>query len=119
MRSLGSFRRAIVIVAAVLATGAVSNEASAQQRKFSFGYDQPHTTGYGIAADIFNAKLMELSGGLCSVTRTTPSSCVDSTNWVAIELARLLAVKPGLHRSCTGPQRLESTGSLDTRERAR
>src|SRR6266581_6060477 len=63
MHSLGSFRRAIVIVAAVLATAAVSNEASAQQRKFSFGYDQPHTTGYGIAADIFNAKLMELSGG--------------------------------------------------------
>src|SRR5260370_12410918 len=63
MHSLESLRRAIVIVAAVLATAAVSNEASAQQRKFSFGYDQPHTTGYGIAADIFNPKLMGLSGG--------------------------------------------------------
>jgi TRAP-type C4-dicarboxylate transport system substrate-binding protein len=35
----------------------------AQQRKFSFGYDQPRSTGYGIAGDIFHAKLMELSGG--------------------------------------------------------
>ena len=33
------------------------------QRKLSFAYDQPHTTAYGIAADIFEAKLKELSGG--------------------------------------------------------
>jgi len=63
MHSLRSLPRAIAIAAALLATAAVPNESSAQQRKFSFGYDQPHTTGYGIAADIFNAKLMELSGG--------------------------------------------------------
>jgi tripartite ATP-independent transporter DctP family solute receptor len=30
---------------------------------YSFGYDQPHTTGYGIAGDLFNAKLTELSHG--------------------------------------------------------
>ena len=36
---------------------------AAAQRKFSFAYDQPHTTAYGIAADIFEAKLKELSGG--------------------------------------------------------
>src|SRR5713226_2447165 len=63
MLSLGSLRRAIVIAAALLATAAVSNEACAQQRKFSFGYDQQHTTGYCISADLFNANLMELSGG--------------------------------------------------------
>src|SRR5208282_1861835 len=30
---------------------------------YRFGYDQPHTTGYGIAADIFADKLKELSKG--------------------------------------------------------
>ena len=45
---------------------AVSTNANAQ-RKFTFGYDQPHSTAYGIAADMFNAKLMELSGGKMSI----------------------------------------------------
>ena len=35
----------------------------AQTKHFSFGYDQPHTTGYGVAGDTFNAKLSELSKG--------------------------------------------------------
>ena len=39
------------------------------QRKFSFGYDQPHTTAYGIAADIFDAKLKELSRGTLSINQ--------------------------------------------------
>jgi TRAP-type transport system periplasmic protein len=30
---------------------------------YRFGYDQPHTTGYGVAADIFADKLKELSKG--------------------------------------------------------
>ena len=37
--------------------------AAADTRHFSFGYDQPHTTGYGIAGDLFAAKLDELSKG--------------------------------------------------------
>ena len=45
---------------------AVTTEANAQ-RKFTFGYDQPRTTAYGIAADIFDAKLKELSGGKMSI----------------------------------------------------
>ncbi|HUA52319.1 MAG TPA: TRAP transporter substrate-binding protein [Candidatus Sulfotelmatobacter sp.] len=36
---------------------------AADVRHFSFGYDQPRTTGYGIAADIFGKKLDELSKG--------------------------------------------------------
>src|SRR5438270_13913458 len=36
---------------------------AAGERHFSFGYDQPHTTGYGIVADMFAAKLGELSKG--------------------------------------------------------
>ena len=58
-----SCARAAIVIAALLTAAVPTNEAAAQQRKFSFGYDQPHSTGYGIAADIFNAKLMELSGG--------------------------------------------------------
>jgi tripartite ATP-independent transporter DctP family solute receptor len=37
------------------------------QRKFTFAYDQPHATAYGIAGDIFDAKLKELSGGKMSI----------------------------------------------------
>jgi len=55
--------RVVILAAALLAAAVVTKDAAAQQRKFSFGYDQPHSTGYGIAGDIFNAKLMELSGG--------------------------------------------------------
>jgi tripartite ATP-independent transporter DctP family solute receptor len=33
------------------------------QKHYSFGYDQPHTTAYGIAGDTFAAKLSELSKG--------------------------------------------------------
>jgi tripartite ATP-independent transporter DctP family solute receptor len=57
-------------VLAALAFGAAAlalpTDASAQ-RKFTFGYDQPKTTAYGIAADIFDAKLKELSGGKLSI----------------------------------------------------
>ena len=45
---------------------AVSTDANAQ-KKYTFGYDQPHATAYGIAADMFNAKLMELSKGTMSI----------------------------------------------------
>lgn len=37
--------------------------AHAQVHHYTFGYDQPHTTGFGIAGDMFNAKLSELSHG--------------------------------------------------------
>jgi TRAP-type C4-dicarboxylate transport system substrate-binding protein len=36
---------------------------AAEPRHFSFAYDQPHTTAYGIAADTFANKLQELSNG--------------------------------------------------------
>src|ERR1051326_5671235 len=57
---------------AALALGAATlllpQDASAQ-RKFTMGYDQPRTTAYGIAGDIFNAKLKELSGGKMSINQ--------------------------------------------------
>ncbi|HZQ02235.1 MAG TPA: TRAP transporter substrate-binding protein [Reyranella sp.] len=51
--------------AALLAGAAllIAGPASAQTRHFKFGYDQPHTTGYGIVGDVFAAKLKELSKG--------------------------------------------------------
>ena len=36
---------------------------AADRRLFTFGYDEPHDTGYGYFADQFAAKLQELSGG--------------------------------------------------------
>ena len=46
-----------------LAAAAIARPASAQARHYSFAYDQPHTTGYGIGADLFDDKLSELSQG--------------------------------------------------------
>src|SRR3990170_6520488 len=51
-----------------LAAMAIATDANAQ-RKFSFAYDQPNTTAYGIAANIFDAKLKELSGGKMSINQ--------------------------------------------------
>jgi len=52
---------AIGIVSLVLLTAATA--VAAETRRFSFAYDQPHTTAYGIAADTFANKLAELSHG--------------------------------------------------------
>jgi TRAP-type transport system periplasmic protein len=54
-------RRCALGAALVLALGA--GGAHAQGKKFTFAYDQPKTTAYGLAAETFNTKLMELSGG--------------------------------------------------------
>src|SRR5262245_48092427 len=43
--------------------------AIAQKREFSFAYDQPKNSGYGIGAQIFNTKLMELSKGTLSINQ--------------------------------------------------
>jgi tripartite ATP-independent transporter DctP family solute receptor len=47
----------------------MAGQASAQSRQFSFAYDQPTTTAYGIAGNIFDAKLKELSGGRFSINQ--------------------------------------------------
>ncbi|HEY2562024.1 MAG TPA: TRAP transporter substrate-binding protein [Caldimonas sp.] len=38
-------------------------------RQFSFAYDQPPTTAYGLAGNLFDAKLKELSGGTMSINQ--------------------------------------------------
>src|SRR5438552_17468208 len=61
-------RRAILAVVAAATVGWLTG-AVAQTRTFSFAYDQPNTTAYGIAANIFDAKLKELSGGTMSINQ--------------------------------------------------
>src|SRR5438034_10688155 len=66
MRSrIGSKMVGIAVVC--LASLAASLGYAADSRQFSFAYDQPTTTAYGIAANIFDAKLKELSGGKLSI----------------------------------------------------
>ena len=56
-----------VVTIAALALGWPADAAA--QRKFSFAYDQPTTTAYGIAANIFDEKLKQLSGGKLSINQ--------------------------------------------------
>jgi tripartite ATP-independent transporter DctP family solute receptor len=62
-------RGAILFVLAVAATAGWTAAAQAQTRTFSFAYDQPTTTAYGVAGNIFDAKLKELSGGKMSINQ--------------------------------------------------
>ena len=61
-------RRSVLAALALGTALALPGPASAQ-RQFTFAYDQPRTTVYGIAADIFDAKLKDLSGGKLSINQ--------------------------------------------------
>ena len=59
-----------VAVLCMASLAVLEAQAQAQApRQFSFAYDQPTTTAYGIAANIFDAKLKELSGGKFSINQ--------------------------------------------------
>lgn len=47
----------------------MAGQAPAQNRTFSFAYDQPTSTAYGVAGSIFDAKLKELSRGKFSINQ--------------------------------------------------
>ena len=64
-----AFRRHILSAIALASLLGFGSTASAQNRAFSFAYDQPPTTAYGIAGNIFDAKLKELSGGKMSINQ--------------------------------------------------
>src|SRR5665213_3473844 len=66
MKTAYSLIARAALAAAVVAL-AIATPANAQTKKFTFGYDQPHGTAYGIAGDMFNAKLMELSKGTMGI----------------------------------------------------
>lgn len=56
-----------ILLGAALAMA--STAALAQKREFSFAYDQPKNSGYGIGAEMFNKKLGELSKGTLSINQ--------------------------------------------------
>src|SRR5580704_7175157 len=57
---VSSLLRHILLGAAV---AAIPFGANAQEKHYRFAYDQPNTTGYGVAGDIFANKMKELSKG--------------------------------------------------------
>src|SRR5438105_8264461 len=65
----GIANKLVVIAVACMASLAASSGYGAENRAFSFAYDQPPTTAYGLAANIFDAKLKELSGGKMSINQ--------------------------------------------------
>src|SRR5690348_8384140 len=56
-----------ILLGAALAM--MSTAALAQNRAFSFAYDQPKGSGYDAGADIFDKKLKELSKGTLSINK--------------------------------------------------
>ena len=66
--SIGLKQFALATVAAAALAVALPGSAFAQ-KKFSFAYDQPPTTAYGVAGNLFNEKLMELSGGKMGINQ--------------------------------------------------
>jgi tripartite ATP-independent transporter DctP family solute receptor len=59
------FRAAVLCTA--MSCGFVGPALAADAKHYSLGYDQPHTTGYGVGADLFAAKLSELSKGTMEI----------------------------------------------------
>ncbi len=65
---MGLHRFGLAALLALLAVGVSPRAAwAADAHHYSFGYDQPHTTAYGIVADIFSARLLELSKGTMAI----------------------------------------------------
>ena len=62
-----ALRRMTLVIAALWLAGFALPGGAAAQRKLTFGYDQPKTTGYGFAGDLFEKRLGELSGGKLKV----------------------------------------------------
>ena len=61
---MATVRNAICgITFGILATGWVTIAMAQEVKHYRFAYDQPKTTGYGIAGDLFANKLKELSNG--------------------------------------------------------
>ena len=56
-------KMALLVTTLFFTAAAMISAKAAEPRHFSFAYDQPHTTAYGIAADTFAGKLQELSNG--------------------------------------------------------
>ena len=53
----------LAVFCAVALSGFMTPALAADVKHYSLGYDQPHTTGYGVGADLFAAKLLDVSKG--------------------------------------------------------
>ena len=63
-------RPALLVRTLVLSVGlALGGAATAQNKQFSFAYDQPKTSAYGFGADVFGKRLGELSKGTMSTNQ--------------------------------------------------
>lgn len=62
-------RKLSTLAIVLAATAVLASPASAQKREFSFAYDQPKQSGYGIGAALFEKKLQELSKGTMSINQ--------------------------------------------------
>jgi len=63
-------RTTSLIGTTVLSLGlALAGVAAAQNKQFSFAYDQPKTSAYGFGADVFGKRLAELSKGTLSTNQ--------------------------------------------------
>lgn len=60
-----SLRRGFALGAVLM----LAATAQAQNRQFSFAYDQPKTSAYGFGADVFGKRLSELSKGTMSTNQ--------------------------------------------------
>jgi tripartite ATP-independent transporter DctP family solute receptor len=58
-----------LLFGALLADLAAASSAAAQNRTFTFAYDQPKASAYGVAGDIFSKKLSELSKGTMTINQ--------------------------------------------------
>jgi tripartite ATP-independent transporter DctP family solute receptor len=65
-----SSRKPVAAAAAVLAVAAFNVAAQAQDvREFSFGYDQPKSTAYGFADDLFEEQIAACSNGAMKINQ--------------------------------------------------
>jgi len=62
-----TMKRIAPVLALAAGLALAASGADAQTKHYKFGYDQPHTTGYGIVGDVFNAKLKEVSKGAMEI----------------------------------------------------
>jgi len=64
------FHRSWLVAAALCAGLALASfQAAAQNKEYSFAYDQPHASAYGYGADVFAKKLEELSKGAMKINQ--------------------------------------------------
>lgn len=62
-------RKTLALAVLLAAAAILASPAQAQKREFTFAYDQPKQSGYGIGAAMFDKKLQELSKGTMSINQ--------------------------------------------------